>query len=53
MKNRHMILRAIFAVIWLIAGVVALLKHQLVPGLISLAMCALFGYSAFTLSRKA
>ena len=52
MKNRHMILRAVFAVIWLIAGVVGLLQHQLVPGLISLAMCVLFGYSAFALSKK-
>lgn len=53
MKNRHMIIRAIMAVIWLVAGVIALLKSQLIPGLISLTMCALFGFSAFAMSKKA
>lgn len=53
MKNRHIIIRAIMAVIWLAAGVIALLKSQLVPGMISLALCALFGFSAFSMSKKA
>ena len=53
MKNRHIIIRAIMAVIWLAAGVIALLKSQLVPGMISLALCVLFGFSAFSMSKKA
>ncbi|MCR5020292.1 hypothetical protein [Ruminococcus sp.] len=50
--NRHIIIRAIIAAIWVIVGIVVLIKGQMASGLISLAMGAVFGFSAFSMSRK-
>lgn len=50
--NRHIIIRAVLAAIWVIVGIVVLIKGQMTSGLISLAMGAAFGFSAFSMSRK-
>ena len=50
--NRHIMIRAVVAVIWVVVGVVALVRGQMAEGLLSLAAGAAFGFSAFSMSRK-
>ena len=52
MDNRHMIIRIIMAVIWLIVGIIGIVRHETMMGIISFAACALFGFSAFSLKKK-
>lgn len=52
MNNRHMIIRAILAVLWLIVGIIGIVKHEIIMGVISFAACALFGFSAFSMKNK-
>ncbi len=50
--NRHIIIRAIVAVIWVVVGVVALVRGQTAEGVISLAAGAAFGFSSFSMMKK-
>ena len=50
--NRHIIIRAIIAVIWVVVGIIALAKGQMTEGLISLVAGAAFGFSSFSMLKK-
>ena len=51
--NRHIIIRAIIAVICIIAGIAQLVsKDNTMMGIVSLVLGAAFGYSAFMMTKK-
>ena len=52
MNNRHMIIRAIMAILWLVVGIIGIVRHEIMLAVISFAACALFGFSAFRMKNQ-
>ena len=52
MKNRHTIIRAIMALIWIAVGVIGIVRHDMKMAILSFAVGALFAFSAFMQKKK-
>ena len=51
--NRHIIIRAVMALLWIVVGIVRLVNSNDVKGaMLSFAVGAAFGISVFTMMRK-
>ena len=50
--NRHIIIRAIIAVIWIAVGIIKAVHGNMLLGATGILMAAAFGYSAYILFKK-
>lgn len=51
-KMRHVMVRAVMALVWIIVGVIQLVRHETATGIVSLAAGLAFGFSALGMMKK-